>query len=146
MQVYRTKAKKLSGSDFREVNRKVHGFYAKIKKKSKRRPYVRSAYFKKDKIFLELFWKHLYEKENFRDKIRRMKYFGCAIELIQKSRLEPNSVQNSNKMNEILHKFSGQTREGELFYVQIKEEKNSDKKWLMSVFPAKSDKTKRTFR
>ena len=146
MRLYKTKTKKLPGSDFHEVSRKAHELYNKIKKKSKRRPYVRSVYFKKDKIFLELFWKHLYEKENFRDKLRRMKYFGLAIELIQKSRLEPASSENPNKSSEVLHKFSGLTREGELFHVQIKEEKKNGKKWLMSVFPAKNGKTKRTFR
>jgi hypothetical protein len=146
MKIYKAKTKQIPGSDFREVNRKVHDLYVKIKRKSKRRPYVRSAYFKKDKIFLELFWKHLYEKENFRDKIRRMKYFEVAMELIQKSRLEPASADNPNKPGEILHKFSGVTKVGELFYVQIKEEKNSGRKWLMSVFPAKPSKTKRTFR
>ncbi|KKT71974.1 MAG: hypothetical protein UW66_C0017G0012, partial [Candidatus Moranbacteria bacterium GW2011_GWF1_44_4] len=68
MRVYQTKAKKLSGTDFQEVNRKAHEIYTQIKKKSKRRPYVRSAYFRKEKIFLELFWKHLYGKENWRDR------------------------------------------------------------------------------
>jgi len=110
IKVYKTKTKKLSGTDFREVNRKAHEIYARIKKKSKRRPYVRSAYFKKEKIFLELFWKHLYEKENFRDKIRRMKYFGCAVELIQESHFNPISKKNLHKSGEILLGFTASRR------------------------------------
>ncbi|HRZ95812.1 MAG TPA: hypothetical protein P5262_04600 [Candidatus Moranbacteria bacterium] len=137
MKVYKTKTKPFSGTDFREVYRKAFHFYSRIKRKTKRRPYVRSAYFKKDKIFLELFWHHLHEKENFRDKIRRMKYFQPAVELIQKSKFDPESAENPNKSGEMLHRFYGITANSELFCVQIKEEKRSGKKWLMSVFPKK---------
>lgn len=137
MKVYSVKTSRLTGTDYREVHKKAFGLYRQIKNKTKRRPYVRSAYFKKDKIFLELFWRHLYEKENFRDKVRRMKYFPAALKLIRNSRIDPFSIENPNKSNEILHKFRGTTKDGELFYVQIKEEKRSGKKWLMSVFPIK---------
>lgn len=64
MEIYQTTTRRLAGTDFREVHGKVRDFYKQIKRKSKRRPYVRSVYFKKDKIFLELFWWHLYEKKN----------------------------------------------------------------------------------
>jgi hypothetical protein len=137
MKAYQAKIKKLPGTDFGEVYKKAFGAYQQIKRKTKRRPYVRSAYFSKDKIFLELFWNHLHEKENFRDKIRRMKYFPTAIELIQNSRIDPTSIENPNKSSEILHRFAGATRDDELFIVQIKEEKRNGKKWLMSVFPKK---------
>ncbi|MBL7154999.1 MAG: hypothetical protein ISS88_00640 [Candidatus Portnoybacteria bacterium] len=137
MKSYQTKTKKLTGSDFREVHKKAFGLYKQIKSKTKRRPYVRSAYFKKDKIFLETFWHHLYEKNNFRDKIRRMKYFPAALELIKNSKIDPTSFENPNKSSEVLHKFTGKTKDGKLFYVQIKEEKRNGKKWLMSVFPKK---------
>ena len=136
MKIYKAKTKQIPGSDFREVNRKIHDLYAKIKRKSKRRPYVRSAYFKKEKIFLELFWKHLYEKENFRDKIRRMKYFGCAIELIEKSRFKPISKMNPNNPKEMFHRFYGLTAENELFCVQIKENTKNSQKYLISMFPS----------
>ncbi|MSU75498.1 MAG: hypothetical protein EXS55_03230 [Candidatus Magasanikbacteria bacterium] len=135
MQVYKTKAKRLSGSDFREVHRQALELYVPIKKRTKRRPYLRSAYFKKDKIFLGLFWHHLYEKPNFRDKIRRLKFFPCAIELLQNSRFEPESKQNPNRHEEILHRFYGITAEHELFYVQIKEDKRSGQKFFISVYP-----------
>lgn len=62
MKTYQVKTCKLSGTDLKEVREKAHGFYQKIKKKSKRKPYVRSMYFKKEKVFLDLFWPHLFEK------------------------------------------------------------------------------------
>ncbi len=135
MKIYQTKIKKLSGSDYREVHSQAIELYKELKRKTKRRPYIRSIYFNKDKIFLETYWQHLYEKENFRDKIRRMKYFPCAVELIQKSRMEPTSKENPNKRTEILHRFAGATEEHELFFVQIREHKGAGEKWLMSIFP-----------
>ena len=126
--------KKLSGTDFREVHQNTFNLYKQIKKKTKRRPYVRSVYFKKEKIFLELFWRHLYEKKNFRDKLRRMKYFACAIDLIRNSHFEPISKENPNRRSEILHRFAGATIDDDLFFVQIKEDKRTGQKWFMSVF------------
>lgn len=135
MKVYKTKSDKLGGTNFKEISAKAQKIYKQIKVKTKRRPYVRSAYFNKDKIFLELFWQHLYNKLNFRDKTRRLKYFPCAIELICNSRYEPASKENPNKKSEILHRFAGITRDKDLFFVQIKEERKSGQKWLISIFP-----------
>ncbi|MFH1089577.1 MAG: hypothetical protein V1716_04090 [Candidatus Uhrbacteria bacterium] len=134
MKVYKTKAKKFSGSDYHEIKEKTKSFYKQIIKKTKRRPYVKSAYFKKQKIFLELFWNHLFEK-NFWDQSRRMKFFACGIELIQKAHLDPISKENPNKKGEILHRFAGVSAESEQFFVQIKEEKRTGQKWLVSIFP-----------
>lgn len=100
MKVYRTKFKVLTGTNYKEISKKASNIYSQIKKKTKRRPYVRSAYFKKEKIFLGLFWSHLHEK-NYWDQIRRMKLFGCGIELIMKSRFEPTSKENPNKQGEM---------------------------------------------
>jgi len=135
MQAYRTQVKKLTGTDFHEVRKKAFGQYLQIKKRTKRKTYIRSAYFKKDKIFLDLFWSHLFEKKHFADLMRRMKFYPCAIELIQKSNFEPISKENPNKSSEILHRFGGITPDREMFFVQIKEDKKSNKKWLISVFP-----------
>ena len=135
MKVYHTKTTKLAGTDFREVHKKAFNLYQQIKKKTKRKPYVRSAYFKKDKIFLDLFWIHLFDKKNWRDRMRRLKYFPAAIELIRHTRFEPKSKENPNKSSEILHRFTGVTSENDLFFVQIKEDKKTSKKWLISVFP-----------
>lgn len=135
MKIYKTKSDKFTGSNFREVHKKAIALYKQIKSKTKRRPYIRSAYFKNGKVFLELFWSHLFNKQNWRDRIRRLKYFACAIELIRKSKFEPESKENPNKRTEILHRFAGATRENDLFFIQIKEDKRRGQKWLISIFP-----------
>lgn len=135
MQIYKTKAKKFSGTEFREVHKPAFGLYTKIKKRTKRRTYVRSAYFKKEKIFLDLFWHHLFEKSNWRDRVRRMRYFGCAIEVIQNSSFKPNQTRNPNDYNEMLYRFYGADANGEVFCVQIKENLKKKQKFLISVFP-----------
>ena len=138
MKIYKVKIAKLSGSDFHEVHQKAFYLQKQINKKTKRRPYIRSAYFKKSKIFLGLFWEHLFAKENWRDRSRRLKYFPCALELIKNSRIEPVSKENPNKPNEILHRFTGITKNNDLFFVQIKEDKRVGQKWLISTFPKKT--------
>lgn len=134
MKTFKTKSVVLRGTSYKEISKKAFVLYNEIRRKTKRRPYIRSAYFKKDKIFLGLFWNHLRSK-NYWDQTRRMKFFGCAIELIRNSRFEPTSKENPNKPNEILHRFAGTTKDNDLFFVQIKEEKRTGEKWLASVFP-----------
>lgn len=135
MRVYQTKTKKLTGTDFHEVHKKAFSIYRQIASKTKRRPYIRSAYFKKDKVFLALFWQHLWDKHKWQDRMRRLRYFAAALELIQHSRCEPTSKENPNKRGELFHRFAGTTAEKELFLVQIKEDKQTDQKYLISIFP-----------
>lgn len=134
MKVYQTKVKRLAGTDYREIHSKALVIYKQIKNKTKRKPYIRSSYFKSDKIFLDYFWRHLWEK-NWRDRVRRLKYYPCALDLIKNSKAEPVSKQNPNKPTEILHRFAGLTRDKELFFIQIKEDKKTNQKFLMSIFP-----------
>ncbi|MBI4135738.1 hypothetical protein HY477_03330 [Candidatus Uhrbacteria bacterium] len=134
MQYYKTRARKLSGTHWPRLLKKAFGQYKEITSKSKRRPYVRSAYFDKQKVFLGIFWQHLHEK-NLRDKARRVAYFPCAIELIQKTRQEPTSKENPNRKGEIVHRFEGSTPDNEIFFVQIKEDRRTNQKWFISVFP-----------
>lgn len=131
---YQTKSKKLTGSNYGEVHRKAFGMYLQIKKRSKRRVYLRSTYFHKDKIFLSLFWHHLNDKHH-KERLRRLKYFPCGLELIKKSALDPISIESSEDHSQILHRFIGITSESDLFYVQIKENKRNGQKYLISVFP-----------
>mgnify|MGYP001610353923 CR=1 FL=1 len=135
MKIYQTKAEKLSGTEFREVHKKAFRIYQEIKRRSKRRAYIRSCYFNKEKVFLAIFWQHLFEKKNWKDRVRRIKYFCAALELIQNSKFEPKSKENPNQANEILHRFTGITKEGDLFHVQVKEDKKSGQKYLISMFP-----------
>lgn len=135
MKIYKTKARKFAGTSHQEIRKKAQRFYQDIRSKTKRRPYVRSAYFKKEKIFLGLFWDHLFEQKNYWDQTRRMKFFACGIELIQKSHFEPISKKNPNKQSEILYRFAGMSADEELFFAQIKEDERTGQKWLISIFP-----------
>lgn len=135
MRVYQTKSGKLTGTDFVEVRRKAFFIFKQIKRKSKRHPYIRSAYFNKDKIFLNLFWAHLFDKP-LGERLRRLKYFAAAIELIEQSRIKPEIKKDPNS-KEVFYRFSGFSKEGDLFYVQIKCKEPSDNKHLISIFPAK---------
>jgi len=133
MKRYKTKSDFLAGSNYKEVRKKVSKLFKDIESKTKRRPYIRSVYFEKEKIFFDYFFEHLKQK-NERDKIRRLKVFACAMELVVKTKLKPVSIVNPNKTNEVLHKFFGETKSGSLFYVHIKEDKEK-KKYVMSCFP-----------
>ncbi len=134
MQYFRTKADTISGTDYSEVQHKARSAYLVIKKRTKRRTYIRSAYFRKDKVFLDIFWQHLHQK-NWRDRIRRLKLYLAALDLIQHSKTDPVSVQNPNVSSEILHRFRGVTPKGIQFIVQIKEHKRTNEKSFLSVFP-----------
>lgn len=134
MKVYQTKIKSLPGTDYGDVYPKAFSIYKQIRAKTKRRPYVRSAYFSKEKIFLDYFWEHLHQK-NSRDRVRRLKYYPCAIDLIKHTKAEPISKENPNRKSEILHRFGGITLDKDLFFVQINESKKTNQKFFLSVFP-----------
>ncbi len=134
MQYYQTKTGRTPGTDFREIYAKAYSFFKILKNKTKRKPHIRSVYFNKQKIFLDFFWEHMHNK-NPRDRLRRLKYFSAAIELIQKTKIQPESSRNPNKKSEILHRFRGRTQDGYYFTVQIKELSKTSQKYLISLFP-----------
>lgn len=137
MNFYKTKANKIKGTSYKEVHRQTRKIYDEIAKKTKRKAYIRSAYFKKEKVFLDLFWSHLFEKKHLSDLLRRLKFYPCALELIQFSKHSPSVKINPNKSSEILYRFAGITSGKEAFFVQIKRNKRGNRKWLMSIFPEK---------
>lgn len=134
MQIYESRYEKLGGTSFSEVTKRAHVVLKEMRPKTRRRLYVRSTYFKKSKIFIGPFFAHTHEK-NWRDAVRRMKLLPCAIDLIKNSNYELLSKQDPNNPHTILHRFAGATRQKELFYVQVKEDKRSGEKLLLSIFP-----------
>jgi len=62
--------------------------FDEIKKQTKRRPYIRSVYFKKEKIFLDYFREHLFQKSP-KERMERLKYFKAAFEMIKDSKIGP---------------------------------------------------------
>lgn len=132
MTAYQTKVLKFAGTSYAEVSKKAHKLLGEIEKRTKRQPYIRSSYFKKEKVFLNYFWPHLKEKRR-REQMYRLKYLPCAIELIESSRQKPSIIRNPNRKDEIFYRFVGMTPEKEIFYVQIKADKKGAK-YFMSVF------------
>lgn len=51
--------------NYREIHKNARLFYDLLCNKTKRKPYLRSTYFKGEKIFLNLFWAHLYKKNQW---------------------------------------------------------------------------------
>ena len=131
---YQTNKKKLLGNRYSELRNRALTLFNQVKRRTKRKPYIRSVYFRRQKIFFDYFWPHLFQKRP-QERIKRLRYFEAAIDLIKNSRNEPTSKQNPNKPTEIVHRFAGLTKDKELFYVQIKENKRSGRKYFMSCFP-----------
>lgn len=134
MNYYQAKSGVIAGSNYKEVYKYVSKIYSDLRRKSKRQSYIRSAYFNKQKVFLNLFWIHLFDKSN-NVRTQRLKLIACGIELIRKSRIHPESKDNPNDVSEIVHRFSGITKSKVKFAVQIKEIKRTNKKYLISIFP-----------
>ena len=129
---YQAKSKKIPGTGYGEILHNAFVAYDEVKRKSKRRPYIRSAYFQKEKIFLDYFREHLFQKSP-EERMKRLRYLKAALELIRNSKNEPTSKMNPNKKGEKIYRFFGLTAERELFCVQVKEDKNK-RKYFMSCF------------
>lgn len=134
MNFYQTKSQLLAGSNYKEIHRNYEKYFRSLQGKSKRQPYVRSAYFLKQKIFLNLFWLHLFDKTHNIRSIR-LKYLPSAIELLEKSRNHPTTIQNLEAKSELFHRFYGLTRDRQKFVVQVKQIKRTGKLYFMSVYP-----------
>ncbi|HUD07273.1 MAG TPA: hypothetical protein VMR34_05280 [Candidatus Saccharimonadales bacterium] len=140
MKTYRSKYGQLPGTSHANVIRAARYEYHKIQKRTPRRQaYVRSKYFKNDKIFVNQFWEHLKQK-HAGDQLRRAKLFVCAIDLIRHNTLDPDTIYTYTNMNVSLHRFYGQTKDGFMFCVQIRENKQSGRKDFMSAFPMSKSK------
>lgn len=133
---YQTKTKELSGTSYAEIKKEAAFLFNQIKRQTKRRPYILSAYFRKQKIFFDYFWVHLFEK-NHKERVKRLRYFAASIELIKKSKNHPDIEKRSTDNKQIFYRFLGSLKNGELFFVQIKEDRKTGKKYFMSCFPLK---------
>lgn len=133
MKVYSSRQHKISGRSYSDVERAARSLHNEIARSTKRTPYVKSAYFGKEKVFIDVFWSHLSQKTRT-DRKRRLKFYAAALDLIQNSRMRPEEKPNPNGKNETVYRFAGTTAESELFYVQIKRDSKGGK-YFMSVFP-----------
>lgn len=135
MQIYHSRYTRLHGSSYKEIYPQALEVYKDIQQNTKRQPYVRSSYFSKDKIFLTYFWQHIREK-NHRDRMRRLRCFVAAIDLLRNSACQPTIKRNPNNTYELLYRFMGSTKDKQFFYVQVKENTKTKRKDLISIFPA----------
>ena len=120
MEIYRTKVRKVPGTNYKEIYKIAQIIYKTMISNPKRKPYVNSKYFDGQKVFLELFWAHLFDK-NQSERLRRLKLFRMGVDLIINSLCSPTVKQNPNNNSEILYRFFGKSVDGDLFLVQIKE-------------------------
>ncbi len=132
MKVYQSKYPKIAGRKYIDVERRARDIHKRIERRTKRTPYVKSAYFDGDKVFVNLYWTHLNQKPRA-DRKRRLKLYEAAIDLIENSRSSPHVRLNPNGRNETVYRFAGVTKDGELFFVQIKENARRQK-YFMSSF------------
>lgn len=139
MQVYKSKYSKLPGTSYPEVVKRVRREYHAIQKKTPRRqPYIRSKYFTRDKVFINEFWNHL-ESKSWADRLRRLKLFPCAIDLLMNTTVSPEVTQKAHRSGEVFYRFSGQTADGQFYYVQVRQNSKGRKDFI-SVFPAEKQK------
>lgn len=136
MVFYKTKAHPIPGTRYADVAPQARALLRTIERRTKRRPYLRSAYFKKDKIFLTYYWKHLSQLKTYQ-RTRRLKYLPCAIELLRKSRHQPERYRKREQEKEVYYRFFGISPNGIEFVVQVKGNEKTNRKELLSVFPRK---------
>jgi hypothetical protein len=137
MSIYKSKHSIVPGTSYVEVMAYVRHEYHTIQKRTPRRqPYIRSKYFRKDKIFVNQYFEHLNQK-NAADRLRRLKFYTCAIDVIRNCPSAPVAMQNPSKASETLYRYDASTKEGVSFAVQIRENKVTKRKDFMSAFPTK---------
>lgn len=133
MKKYQSKARLLPGTSYDEVQIAARREHKKVIALTKRRPYARSAYFNKSKVFLSPFWDHTMQKTR-KVKTQRLKLYAAAIDLVRNSHHDPETIIEANSPSVLLHRFYGITRDGVEFCVQIKQHKRTGRIDLMSVF------------
>ncbi len=123
----------LPGSSYDEVVANARKEFNKVRRLTKRQPYVRSKYFAGDKVFLTIFWDHLMQK-HLKERTRRLKFYLAALDTLRNASSSPESLID-NKI--ILHRFYATTKSGESFCVQVKHDSKTGRKDFMSVFAKK---------
>jgi hypothetical protein len=129
---FKTKTAPVSGSNMAEVTKKVMRLFHDIEKRTKRRPYIRCKIMNNDKVFIGEYIMHQNQKTG-RDRLRRLKLFPCAVELIERTTYPP--TKKILRSGEILYRFYGDAENNQRFVVQISENPKTHNKRLMSSFP-----------
>lgn len=121
---YHSKCTLLPGSSYDEVVARARKEFNTIRRLTKRQPYVRSKYFRGDKIFVTVFWDHLMQKR-LKERTRRLCFYSAALDVLRHSQITPETTFNADDRDVSLHRFYGVTKDGVHFCVQVKEDKRS---------------------
>lgn len=135
VRAYQCKAKPFSGHRFVDIIPQARKLLRTLQKQTKRRVYIRAVYFHKDKIFFDFFWQHMQTKSAV-DRARRLKYLPCALELLRNSRCDPISFMDEYQSGIIKHEFKGNSPDGMNFSVIVQEDRKTNKKQLLTLYPA----------
>lgn len=135
-QSYQNHVGLLPGTRYADLAPQARAILKNLARRTKRQLYVRSIYFNKQKVFFSYFWDHLSQKPPG-ERARRLRYLPAALEVIKKSPHHPYTTESTTKKRFLFHRFLGTTPAGDRFYVQIREDKRTNRKELMSIFPDK---------
>jgi len=137
MNVYKSKANELRGTNLEEITKLARRHYHIIESKNPHRiPHVKSKYFTKGKVFINNYWEHNNQKTP-RERMMRLRLYPCAIDLLRNTTYPPDTIYTNVDMNIGLHRFYGQTPNGKYFCIQVQENKRNGRKEFISVFPIK---------
>ncbi len=128
--IFHSRKTQIPGSSYNEVVARARKEFNTIRQRTKRQPYVRSKYFKNDKIFMTVFWDHLMQKHP-KTRRKRLKFYSAAVDLLRNSTNEPEGIIDKGN---VLFRFYGVTKDGKSFCVQVKHDKRTNRKDFMSVF------------
>ncbi|MDR0956220.1 MAG: hypothetical protein LBM73_03780 [Candidatus Nomurabacteria bacterium] len=129
---YKSSLNRISGAGYDDRQKKALAIYDVIKRSTHRKPYIRSKIFSGDKIFLDNFWPHFYQKRR-PDRDRRIVFYAAALDLLSHSTLKP-ITKAGRVRGEKYHKLFGITANRYKFVVQVRENPRGGK-YLMSIFP-----------
>ena len=133
---FHSKKALLPGSSYSEVVARARKEFNTVRKLTKRQPYVRSKYFRGDKIFMTVFWDHVMQKHR-KDRTNRLRFYSAALDLLRNTNCHPEQVIESRHENTILFRFYGVTGDDVPFCVQVKHDIRTNRKDFMSVFDRK---------
>lgn len=102
IQKFHSKHDLLPGSSYDEVVKEARKvFNNDVRSRTKRQPYVRSKYFKNDKIFMTVFWDHVMQK-HMKERTKRLRFYRAAIDLLRNTTLNPESMIDKSHQQIVL--------------------------------------------
>lgn len=137
MATYKSRYELLPGSSYEELIKQARQVYHGLQKSTPRRvPYIRSKYFNKEKVFINVFWEHLNQKSR-KERVARLKYYKCALDLLSHGGNSPNTIIPNTEKQAVLYRFYGFTKSSQCFCVQVKENSRNKRKDFLSVYPVR---------